>query len=59
MKQLCGGQNNVISSRDCALSAASFAFIYAVRFFADCFFYFYYYFKTGKHTQRACASVAR
>lgn len=39
-----------------AAVTASFAFIYAVRFFADCFFY--YYFTAGKYTQKVIAGAA-
>ncbi|HCG67091.1 MAG TPA: hypothetical protein DEW22_00180 [Clostridiales bacterium] len=61
MKTACRQSNNVISASSvCACGAASFAFIFAVRFFADCFFYLYYYFfGKVKNTQRACATAAR
>ena len=35
--------NNRTARSLSATGAASFAFMYAVRFFAGCFFYFYYY----------------
>lgn len=53
--------NAVCASHDCAKRAASFAFLYAVRFFADCFFYFCYcfFYGSGRKTQRLCTAGAR
>lgn len=50
--------NNCTARSLSATGAASFAFMYAVRFFAGCFFYFYYYFTSGKYTQKVNAPAA-
>lgn len=50
--------NNRTARSLSATGAASFAFMYAVRFFAGCFFYFYYYFTSGKYTQKVNAPAA-
>lgn len=50
--------NRISSVALCAVSAASFAFTYAVRFFADCFFYFYYYLTSCKYTQKVNVRAA-
>ena len=58
MKNLCSAVSSRATSVPArTMGAASFAFMYAVRFFAYCFFYLYYFGRTAYNTQRACLTA--
>ncbi len=51
MSECVACQNNISVSSDRATGAARVACLFAVRFFAYCFFYYFSFFKTNQYRQ--------